>query len=200
MYDESTYIKYITENGNRTSSESWGPSPRDIFIDEVIRRQPSQWSYNDIETFLNKDIEYTFSVPTIPKDEKLRAHLLRTAAYYEISRKFHLAFLSDFMRIPILSTYHATLTKNIRMWILKGIDDSSKAQGRILSLATATPISIPSAAAIFLDEYASDPTEKNLANALSYLMNSFKNHRKKIKYFLRNIITIVFVIYAYYFG
>ena len=71
LYDESTYIKYITENGNRTSSESWGPSPRDIFIDEVIRRQPSQWSYNDINSFLNKDIEYTFSVPTIPKNKNL---------------------------------------------------------------------------------------------------------------------------------
>lgn len=84
------------------------------------------------------------------RNENIKLHLIRTAAYWLISGKLKTAFLPDFIRIPIIAGYHAKLKQSLRMLLqskvdakeMKKLEDASDA-------ASLNVIPIPSAASRF---------------------------------------------------
>ena len=109
---ELIYKEYINEYFDNA-----GPSPQDPlhqdqinlfrskFIDEVINANAADW---------------TRTVPLtsiLDKNDDLSKHRLRTAFYWEIATHLGIAFLPDFMRIPILSGYNARVRQSLRMFI-----------------------------------------------------------------------------------
>lgn len=111
------------------------------------------------------------------KNPDLRHHLLRTAAYWEVSGMLKTAFLPDFTRIPIIAGYNATLTQTLRTFIQESVDGLIRKElEAALRIASTSVIPIPNAVSNFLDRYP----HSSLEEAFDGLRWEFSEHKKAI--------------------
>src|SRR5438046_1987774 len=95
---------------NTTGEEDRINLQRSRFIDEVINSSSEDW---------NRGVPAN---SVLNNSEDLQLHRLRTAAYWEVSGILSMAFLPDFMRIPIIAGYNARLIQNLRDVIQRSVD------------------------------------------------------------------------------
>jgi hypothetical protein len=111
------------------------------------------------------------------RNQDLRHHLLRTAAYWHVSGISSMAFLPDFMRIPIIARYNRRLRQSLRAFIQSGVDTAVRKELQdALGIATVTAVPIPNAASNFLDKYS----HSSLEDAFEKLRGDFSKHKKAI--------------------
>jgi hypothetical protein len=111
------------------------------------------------------------------KNSDLRHHLLRTAAYWEVSGMLKTAFLPDFIRIPIIAGYNAMLTQTLRTFIQESVDGLIRKElEAALRIASTSVIPVPNAVSNFLDRYP----HSSLEEAFDGLRWEFSEHKKAI--------------------
>lgn len=106
VYNEFYYYDYQVVNPQDKSDNL----DRSRFIDEVINAQERDW-YGGVS-----------SNSVLRDNYFLKLHRLRTLAYWEIAGLLDLSFLSDFMRIPVITGHGRQLRESIRMSIQNSVD------------------------------------------------------------------------------
>jgi hypothetical protein len=138
---------------------------REKYIDEVIHTSDADWSRGIPANSILKN------------SEALRLHRLRTAGYWVVSGQLNLAFLPDFMRIPMIAGYRRALRDSIRMNIQRSVDDVFKRNSKLESnIMAPLPIPIPDAVSNFLSRYS----KYGLEDSFDYLREQFSDHKKTI--------------------
>jgi hypothetical protein len=99
-YTDGNYNEYVVNNPGGEEERAMSIK-RNMIVDEIIRTHAGG----------------TAKVSERAEDKDLRLHQLRTAAYWEISGQLSLAFLPDFMRIPIISGYNDRIRQSLRTLI-----------------------------------------------------------------------------------
>jgi hypothetical protein len=111
------------------------------------------------------------------RNEDLRHHLLRTAAYREVSGMLSMAFLPDFIRIPIIARYNARVRQSLRTLIQSSIDTAVRKELEdALRIASVNVVPIPNAVSNFFDKYS----QSGMEEALNELRMDFSDHKKTI--------------------
>jgi hypothetical protein len=141
-------------------------------IDSILNVRKGNPKSADAAIALLKDSEILYL-----RNQDLRHHLLRTAAYWEVSGTLSMAFLPDFMRIPIIAKYNNRLRQSLRTFIQSGVDTAVRKELQdALGIVTVTAVPVPNAVSIFLDRYSRSSMEE----ALDDLRKDFSKHNKAI--------------------
>jgi hypothetical protein len=132
--------------------------------------------------FIDSIIDHSLGISSYqylgPKsDDKHRFHFLRTAIYWVISGKLHLAFVPDFIRIPIIWRYQERIRQSLRMFIARKVDERvRKDLQSAMVIASPMPIPVPNAVFSFLNMYSASGLEE----AFECMREEFKEERKTI--------------------
>lgn len=115
-------------------------------------------------------------IRSLSEESDLRLHRLRTAAYWEISGMLRLAYLPDFMRIPIISAYNDRLRKNLRICLQGTVDNMIREQIQdAMRFVESTLVPIPPSTTVFLERYHTSSLE-----AFDGMREEFAEERKTI--------------------
>jgi hypothetical protein len=166
------YDEYITDSvGSAYNEYHIGEGgledQRQKFIENMIKTDKSNWNQTIYKSplFDNGNLY-------------LRFHRLRTAIYWIVAAKFSLAFLPDFMRIPMIDGYNIRLKKSLRMYIQDEIDKRANEQIVRADIAEVQSFPIPNVTLQFLENYSK--SDKDLENTLNGLRKKFQEHNKAI--------------------
>lgn len=81
------------------------------------------------------------------QDKECLLHFLRTAGYWEICGKLNLAFLPDFIRIPIISGYNTRLRQSLRTFVNAKVNEFVRSElEAAIGIAAPMYVSISNAA------------------------------------------------------
>jgi hypothetical protein len=175
-YGNSDYLRYdIKKEDDRKYHQ------RSRFIDGVINRRPDEWSPGNFALYAIpvEDIPGSSILPPPHnRDKEFLLHFLRTAGYWEISGKLNLAFLPDFMRIPIISGYNARLRQSLRTFISAKVDELVRSEVEAaMGIAVPMPVPIPNAISNFLFKYSETST---MEDAFDSIRDEFAEDRSTI--------------------
>ena len=182
MYDEYNrsigYSKYDEARTYGSAAPTRSISTqRSKLVDEIIKREPSEWNPGDIPGMLEYELSERYMQSAEQRDDQLQLHLLRTAGYWEISGKYNLPYLPDFMRIPLISSYNVRLSQSLRMFIGMKVDEMVRRElEAAIQIASPLSVPIPPAVSNFLSKYLTSDMEE----AFDEMREDFQDNRKAV--------------------
>lgn len=157
---------------------------RKRFINKIIDLKNLHLDRYNMNTFrelyqlVGSNINYVVDRFNPNHSDELTIQFLRTAIYWEIAGKLRLAFLPDFLRIPILTGYNARIKQSLRMFINSNVDMLVKKElDAAMSIAEASIVPIPNSVSKFLNRYYKDPS---IDNAFDSMRKDFSEERNTI--------------------